>query len=140
MSTAPFIPSHLDEKNVNNLKLLTIFHYVWGGLTAVCGCFPVLHVLMGGAMLVSPPSGDAEAQAVGGVFVVVGLLTMLLIWAIAGLIIYAGKSIAQRKRWMFCLIVAGISCLSFPFGTALGVCTLIVLLKPEVKAAFGVPN
>lgn len=140
MSTAPFIPSHLDEKNVNNLKLLTIFHYVWGGLTAVCGCFPVPYILMGGAMLVSPPTGDAEAQAMGGTFVVVGLLTMLLIWAIAGLIIYAGKSIAQRKRWMFCLIVAGICCLNFPFGTALGVCTLIVLLKPEVKAAFGVPN
>lgn len=140
MNDVAAMPSQLDEKNINNLKLLTIFHYVWGGLMAVCGCFPVLHILMGGAMLVSPPSGDAQAQAVGGVFVVVGLLVMLFIWAIAGLIIYAGKSIAERKRWMLCLIVAGISCLNFPFGTALGVCTLIVLLKPEVKAAFGVPN
>ena len=40
---------------------------------------------------------------------------------------------------LVCMIVAGLSCMMMPFGTVLGVFTLLVLLKPQVKALFDAP-
>ncbi|SBV52388.1 hypothetical protein XBLMG947_3183 [Xanthomonas bromi] len=57
---------------------------------------------------------------------------------LAGFIAYAGRCIAQRRRHLLCLIVAGISCSFMPFGTVLGVFKLVTLLRPQVKALFGV--
>jgi hypothetical protein len=57
-------------------------------------------------------------------------------WTLAALLVAAGRSIARRKRHLFCLIVAGMACLMMPFGTVLGVFTLITLNRPSVKAKF----
>ena len=38
------------------------------------------------------------------------------------------------------LVVAALECLAFPLGTVLGVFTLIVLVRPEVKQLFGVAS
>ena len=42
---------------------------------------------------------------------------------------------------LFCIVVAGVECMIMPFGTVLGVFTLIMLMKDSVKALFesGVP-
>jgi hypothetical protein len=41
---------------------------------------------------------------------------------------------------MFCLAMAGIeAALCMPLGTVLGIFTIIVLMRPSVKQAFGVP-
>jgi hypothetical protein len=37
---------------------------------------------------------------------------------------------------MFSLVVTGITCLSFPFGTALGVFTIIVLTRGSVRQLY----
>ena len=37
---------------------------------------------------------------------------------------------------MFCVVTAGVMCAFAPFGTVLGVFTLLVLHRPAVKAAF----
>jgi len=51
----------------------------------------------------------------------------------------AGRSLAERKRHLFCLVMAGINAaICTPFGTVLGIFTIIVLLRPSVKQAFGV--
>jgi hypothetical protein len=34
------------------------------------------------------------------------------------------------------MVIAGINCLSFPFGTALGIFTLIVLSRESVQALY----
>ncbi len=119
------------------LNLLAIFHYVWGGLILACSCFPVIHIVFGAAML-GEGGGRGEAQVVGGVFMLVGLLVMALFWVMGGCVIGAGRFLKQRQHWTFCVVIAALTCLSFPIGTALGVFTLITLFKPEVKAEFGV--
>ena len=48
----------------------------------------------------------------------------------------AGRSIKRRKRHAFCLVVAGLSCFFMPFGTILGVFSLIVLNRPSIKLLF----
>jgi hypothetical protein len=51
--------------------------------------------------------------------------------------ILSGRFIAKRRRKLFSLIVAGLSCLSFPLGTALGVFTFIVLLRDTIPELYG---
>jgi hypothetical protein len=38
------------------------------------------------------------------------------------------------------LVIAAVECIFFPFGTVLGVLTIIVLMRPSIKSLFGVPS
>jgi hypothetical protein len=61
---------------------------------------------------------------------------MLLGWAGAIGMLVAGWFLGRCRHYIFCLIVAGITCLFHPFGTVLGVFTIIVLIRPSVKRLF----
>ena len=52
------------------------------------------------------------------------------------LLAIAGRSLAMRKRYMFALVVACVECIFMPFGTVLGVFTIIALSRESVKALF----
>lgn len=125
------------DQDSEHLRLLSIFHYVAGGLMAAFSCIPIFHVLFGTYFLLTPngPGGN-DARFVGLIFIFIGGAIILLGWALAALTAFAGRCLGQRKHYTFCLIVAGLSCLWMPFGTVLGVFTLIVLLRPSVKPLF----
>ena len=61
---------------------------------------------------------------------------LLMCKAAAGII--AGVGILQRADWsrMLAIVVGCISLISFPFGTAIGVYTLWVLLSPNAELEF----
>jgi hypothetical protein len=129
-------------QDTEHLKLLSIFHYVVGGLIALVACFPIIHLIVGTTMVLGgfghSRSGEASPAVVGWVFIVMALVIIGLGWTLALCTVIAGRSLAQRRRYMFCLIVAGIMAVTcMPFGTVLGVFTIIVLLRPSVKTAFG---
>jgi hypothetical protein len=68
----------------------------------------------------------------GGAWVLFG-------WTLVVCVVIAGVSLSHRKRYTFCLVVAGLEAvLCMPFGTILGVFTIIVLLRPGVKTLFDV--
>ncbi len=48
-----------------------------------------------------------------------------------------GLKLRQRQWWTFCYLSGWGECLLFPFGTILGVFTIIVLSRPTVKRSFG---
>ena len=50
--------------------------------------------------------------------------------------IVAGRKLHTQRSHTYCFVVACFECLWMPFGTALGVFTLIVLSKPTVKELF----
>jgi hypothetical protein len=75
---------------------------------------------------------------VGWMFMLMGGAFVLGGWALGFAMIYAGRCLKKRERYTFCLVVAAISCLNMPVGTALGVFTIIVLMRPSVKELFGV--
>ncbi|QNR98221.1 hypothetical protein ICJ04_04725 [Stenotrophomonas sp. 169] len=140
MSTTP-----LSAQDADHLRLLSIFHYIVAGITALCSLIPVIHLVMGLAIVTGKLPMESQQGnepfdprlfgwffvAFAGTFIVGGL-------TLAGFIAYAGRCLAQRRRHLLCMVVAGIACCFMPFGTVLGVFTLIVLLRPSVKAAFGV--
>ncbi len=122
------------------LKLLSIFHYIVGGLTGLFALIPTLHLVVGLFLVLGPRhtfrSGDAPPAIMGLLFIFFALaaITLGLILAIA--IICSGRFLSRRKHYTFCLVVAGVECIFMPFGTVLGVFTLIVLLRDSVKQLF----
>lgn len=148
------------------LRLLTIVAYIQGGITAAFSCFFLIYVLMFAIMGTLPDSAWANSTtaphqssanssdlrpspaqtpqvvnqgppklffgvmaAFFGAFVLLGL-------TIGGLTAYAGWCIHRRQRKFLVLIVSGIDCVFFPYGTLFGVATILVLSSPIAKAEF----
>ena len=125
------------NQDLEHLKLLSIFHYVAATMAALVACIPFLHFFMGLA-LATGAFGDTEAEArpVGFVIMLLALVFIMIGWALAALMVFAGRSLSTRKRYTFCLVMGGIECLFMPVGTVLGVFTIIVLVRDSVKELF----
>ena len=121
------------------LKLLSIFHYVVGGMAGLFACFPIIHFVIGIGILISSftqSSQDAPPAFIGLFFTFFAGGFILIGWIFAICIILTGRFIAARKNYMFCLVMAGVECTIAPFGTVLGVFTIITLVRPSVKELF----
>lgn len=133
-----------DEGHLNNLA---IAHYVLGGVSALFSLFPLIHVTIGIAMLSGHfPAGEGgkqmgptEASFVGWLFVIIGSACILIAEAVSICIIVSGRFLKQRRNYMFSFVLACIMCAFFPFGTILGIFTILVLSKDSVKQIYGRP-
>ena len=120
--------------------MLSILHYVWGGLIGCFSAFGLLYAIFGGAAMIFAVRGhNGPPVFVGAMFLLFGIFFILICGTISALTIWVGRNLAHRTRYTLCFVMACISCASFPLGTALGVFTLVVLLRPSVKQMFGRP-
>ncbi|HEY9174662.1 MAG TPA: hypothetical protein VI136_20440 [Verrucomicrobiae bacterium] len=124
-----------------HLRLVAIFHYVFAGMVALIACIPFIHVALGLVLLFAPRSfpgghGPPPPAFLGLILVVAGGLAIVVGWTAAGLLAFAGRCLMQRRRHLFCMVMAAMACLFVPLGTVLGVFTIVLLAKPEVQAAF----
>lgn len=127
-------PTPQDQRHV---ELLSIFHYVLGGLSLLMGFFPIIHLTVGIAALTGRMDGaEPPPPMFGWVFVVVGGGMMLFMWAVGVLQIVAGAKLRKRTSIWYCMVIGGIECAFMPLGTILGVFTLIVLSRERVRALF----
>ena len=129
------------NQDKEHLQLLAIFHYVAAGLAAMLSFFPLLYSVVGGFLLYAahhPGSGNQEPPpaVLGWVFIVLGALFFLAGATMAICILIAGRSLALCKRYSFALVMACIECLFIPFGTILGVFTIVVLSRESVRGLF----
>ena len=60
-------------------------------------------------------------------------------WTIAALLFLAGRWLGRHTHSTFCFAIACVACIFTPTGTVLGVFTILVLLRPSVKALFVKP-
>jgi hypothetical protein len=141
----PLPPIQLPDTSAEkNLHLLTIFHYVVGVLVVLFSSLFIIHIVMGvlmlthgGSWLMPPAQGSLPPPPLfGAFFVAMGSVAVLFGWTMGALTIVAGRSIERRRRHLFCMIVAGLLCMWAPFGTVLGVFTLVILTKPHVRQQF----
>src|SRR6266576_2537996 len=130
----------LINRDEEHLRLLTMFHVVCAGMAALFACFPVIHLILGLAMLLRPqvfgPAKDPPPHFLGWFIVIFASGFILAGWTYAALLAWAGRCLARRKHYLFCLVMACVACLFMPFGTVLGVFTIIVLARPSVKSLF----
>ncbi len=126
------------NQDEEHLRLLSIFHYVAGGITGFFACFPFIHLIIGIAMLAGAFGGDGPPAFMGLLFVMMALIFITGGWTLAICMIVSGRRLGQRRSYKFCFVIACISCAFMPFGTVLGVFTIIVLVRPTVKELFGI--
>lgn len=128
------------NQDAEQLRLIGIFHFVCAGLAALAACIPIIHFTAGLMMVFGPEifgnSNNPPPPFLGWLFMGFAAVFILLGWTFAALLAWAGRCVQQRKHYTFCFVMAAVACLFTPFGTALGVFTLIVLSRPTVKALF----
>ncbi len=109
---------------------------------ALFACLPLIHFFMGIGMLLGwmePSQSSSEGfplLMMGWFMVLFAGFFIAAGWGLAICTAMAGKYLAEHKRYNFCLVVAAVLCLFMPFGTVLGVFTILVLVRPSVKALF----
>lgn len=104
---------------------------VYHAIIALVGI--VVGAIVGGAGALS---GERDAMFVTGT-VGLAIAGFLIVLSLPGII--AGIGLLKFRPWsrILAIILGVLHLLSFPFGTALGVYTLYVLLNAEAPAAFG---
>ncbi len=140
----PYAATAPTSRDADHLRVLSILHYVWGGIILCFSCLTLIYIGVG-AMMVSGhfpwgPSGPGAPPpppaSVGWILIGAGTCGMTLGGAIGAATIVSGRRMMQRRSRVFSIVVASISCLSIPLGTTLGIFTLVVLMRESVKAAY----
>jgi len=134
-----------DQRKVDaeHLKLLAVFHFVLAGLSILGLLFLFGHWFFMSSIFDNPEmwkNAKNGAQPPPKEFFAIFkwfyacMGVMILGGGLANLI--SGWCILRRRARTFSLVVAGVGCLFFPFGTALGVFTLVVLLRESVREEY----
>lgn len=69
-------------------------------------------------------------------FILMGAVAIAVGLALSSCMILTALRLRQLRSRTFCIVVSALACTAFPFGTALGVWTLIVLCRRETIQAF----
>ena len=130
----------LQREDESQLNALAIGHYVMAALTALGGLSILVYLVIGGLVAgVGATSGTEEGAVVAGASIIgilIGLFILAITLGIAFCLFYAGRSLTKQRNYTFCMVVSAIQCLNFPFGTILGVLTIIVLVRDSVRQRF----
>lgn len=133
------------NKDLDHLKLLSIFHYVLAGLCIFPLLYGVFYMIMGiffGAMMANAPNSNDAPPAIlfGGIFVFIGAIIAIVSLVFGILLFKSGRNLSNQTSYTFCFVIACVCCAFMPFGTILGVFTIVVLLRDSVKALFNGQN
>ncbi len=137
----------LYDRDRDHLKILGIVYYVNAGTIAFCALFGLLYAGIGLFMLAGGLPGPAhgkgleEAKMVGMMFAIFGGAAALFCLTLGLLNFLAGRWLRSEKHRIFCFVVGCLNLMSLPYGTLLGIFTILVLNRPRVKAIFaGAPD
>ena len=175
MQQPPPMPvRQINVQDETHLNLISVLHFVMGGLYLLGIGFLILHYMimamvlqMAEAESQTPPASPSAVIAVSPTpatpeeaatllasppvavpttptsppFPKEILPILNIFYVVCGAFLIAlcicnilvGLHMRKRKHRIFSLVVAGVNCLQFPFGTALGIFTFIVLSRVGVK-------
>jgi hypothetical protein len=131
---------NLKIRDNEHLKLLSVFHFVVGCMALFGIAFLALHYLIMREVFTHPERWQTKGTPPPPGFFAVFIWLYIFIGAIfitaSILNILSGIFILQRRYRMFSLVIAGLDCFQVPIGTALGVFTIIVLLRDSVRQSY----
>ncbi len=123
----------------DQMRLLVIFHYIFAGLAVIGMVFLTGHYwLMNSMMDPAQWAGDPTPPPEGFLDMFVWFYVVMGVMCVLGLVLnlLVASSLRQRRRWMLCAVVSGLNCLQMPLGTLLGVFTLVLINRSDVRATF----
>lgn len=133
--------SILDEEH---LKLLSLGYMISAAMTAFSSIFGLWFLFMGtvfrfvavNGQKFPSKAGQPPPAFIGWIFGGIGAGIFVVFLVLAALKLKAAFCIKRRESRTFCMVIAAITCLGFPYGTALGVLTFIVLDRDSVSRLF----
>ena len=139
----PPSPLEIQQRRDNeHINLLSIFHFVLAGFALLGIGVLFIHFLFMRAFVMNPNAWRPQPNSpqfppgfwniVILFYIAVGFL--LVIGAILNTL--SGIFLRRKTNRMFSLVVAGLDCLQIPFGTALGVFTILILTRETVRQAY----
>ena len=140
------MPEEIDRQSIideEHLRLLSLGYMISAGIGAFFALFGLLYLLIGIVMSIAlshvadtAKVGQPPPAFIGWMFAGLGLVFLLLGGGIGFARFWAGRCVKQRKSRTYCMVIAAIGCLEFPYGTALGVLSLMVLGRESVVKQF----
>jgi len=128
------------NSNSQNMDLIAIFHYVAAAIIYLKGLIALFFMGIGAiavtAILCDEGPNPEALVPVGIIFFMAPMLFLTITAAIGTAVLIAGRRIAKRTHLGYCQIIAGLECLCIPYGTVLGVISLIFLTRDDVKQQF----
>jgi len=125
------------NEDQQHLRLLSISHYVVAGLAGLFSLLPILHLVIGlGLVSGALETNDEWGSILGLFFAVIAVVMIAVGLSFAACLALAGRFLAARRNRTYCLVMAGLACMFVPFGTVLGVLTIIVLMRDSVRIQF----
>jgi outer membrane lipoprotein-sorting protein len=132
------------RRDREHVKLLAIFHFVFAGLAFVgigflCVHYGIMHTVFSNPDIwksqpqIMPPKAFLDAFIWFYLFMGVLLLTGLALNVLSGIFLL------RKRNRVFSLVIGGLNCLQIPFGTALGVFTILVLSRDSVRQLYSGP-
>lgn len=124
-----------------HLNLLSLFQLISGIFTLAYSVFMALYFGIITFAFIFGDRFDAAENPLNSNFpiefrtVFISIMVICLTFAIAlGIAkIFSSKFLKQRKNRTFSIVISCIECFSFPYGTLLGVLSIIVLNRGNVK-------
>lgn len=134
-------PAAQTSKDEGDLRMLSIFHYVWSGFLMVFALFMFAYFCLGAWMATTQmPASGANPEAlhtVEGITLGIGGFFFVVMMVLFVLHLMAAAGLRKRTRFVLIQVMSALMCTSIPLGTALGVWTFMVMQRPSVKGLFG---
>ena len=142
-------PPPIPSKDAEHLRTLVICHYIKAGLTLMMSAFIPLHYAIMRMVFTSPEftKGMQNAQKSGqplpfdpqqffALFQWFYVIAGVFMLAAITLTVMSARFIQRRVNHTFSIVISGFLCLFFPFGTILGIFTIIVLTRDSVMRLY----
>ena len=122
---------------IAHVELLGVLFIIWGLLTTLIGV-STLALGVAAAALVASRSGGSQVAAGVTAAAFTTLAVMAIIWGVIHVVV--GVPLRRRQAWarLVALMLGSVDLVLLPYGTALGVYALWVLLHEKGKALFAV--
>lgn len=134
----PVYPEYLRRRDHDQVRLLAVFHFVVGGLAFLGPVFLYWHYMIMQRLMPQFQTMTVKQEVklppdfmdwFVWFYVIAGVLSM----AAGVLNVLSGMFLRRRRHRVYSMVVAGLNCVQFPFGTVLGVFTLVVLARESVR-------
>jgi hypothetical protein len=122
----------------SHIDLVGFLFIIWGLLTALVGLSTLALGIGAVALITSASRGGSGGQLAAGLTVAAftALAVIAMIWGAGHTAV--GMAVRRHKAWarLVALMLGSVDLLLLPYGTALGVYTLWVLLNEDGKELF----
>lgn len=133
-----FQPQFEHAKDERHLGQLSLGFKIYAGINALFSCIPFIHLFIGIMMVTGRLDDGANPPpaAFGWFFIVLASVFIIGGWALSICNFYAGRFLKEHRNYTFCFVMSCINCSMMPFGTILGVFSILVLMRDSVKNIF----